>query len=484
MMHLSYLVSMVLLMPAAFDDQFLDATMRIDYYHTGDAEEEIVTLDRIYRQGIWAGNPARPIDGGVHGRYFIRVEDVATNRLIYSRGFDSVFGEYKTTAPAVAGVKRTYHETALIPWPRRPVRFILTKRDERNVHHPFFVQRIDPSATDIVREAPDGDKVFEIFRTGHPHKKVDIAFLGEGYTASEEAKFEKDVRRFGHELFQIEPFKSHRERFNIYGVFRPSAESGPDEPRKGVYRNTAINSTFNTFGVERYLLTEDNKSMRDMAANVPYDFIVVVVNCPRYGGGGIYRSFALFSTDSGDWEYHVFFHEFGHSLAGLADEYYGADVAYNKFFPTGVEPTEPNITALLDRDEVKWKPLLTAGVSVPTEWDKELYDGLNDEYQRLVGEKSEKLLEMRRAGASETEIDEREKEFDRAMEGVSDRIEKFLKESPVADTVGVFEGAGYSRHGLFRPMLNCLMLKFTDEDRRYCKVCEQAVLQAILDYSE
>jgi len=68
------------------------------------------------------------------------------------------------------------------------------------------------------------------------------------------------------------------------------------------------------------LLTEDYCNLRDIAASVPYDAIYVMVNQPRYGGGGIYNLYCTFTADNPSSDY-VFLHEFGHTFAGLADEY-------------------------------------------------------------------------------------------------------------------------------------------------------------------
>ncbi|MEI7811697.1 MAG: M64 family metallopeptidase [Ignavibacteria bacterium] len=304
-----------------FDDFFIDKTMRIDYFHIGDSSGEMVTIDKIYCQGIWAGSRKNLIDKFNNGRYYIKIYDQATKKLIYSKGFDSYFGEYKTTKDALNGIKRTYHESVLIPYPKNKIDFIVELRDRENNLSPVFTSEIDPASLTIIKEEPkDKDvKVYQTAKGGDPHQKADIVILGEGYTAEEEQKFKNDLDRFTKVFFSNEPYKSMKHDFNIYGVFKPSMESGCDEPDHGSFRNTALNTTFCSLGSERYLLTEDNKAMRDLAAHVPYDAIYIMVNHNRYGGGGIYNLFCTFTSDN-QWHEYLFLHESGHSFAGLADE--------------------------------------------------------------------------------------------------------------------------------------------------------------------
>jgi len=190
-------------------------------------------------------------------------------------------------------------------------------------------------------------------------------------------------------LFETEPYKSHQDRFNLYGVSGPRSESGSDEPRQKVYKNTILKASFNALDLDRYLLTEEGFLIREMAARVPYDSIIILVNSKRYGGGGIYNDYCLTTVDHPA-SRSVFLHEFGHSFAGLADEYYSSEVAYNEFYPPGVEPLEPNITALLDPQSLKWKDLLSPGISLPTEYGKE-------ELEKLQAERRANFQEMNKA---------------------------------------------------------------------------------------
>ncbi len=465
-----------------FDKYFFDATMRIDYNHMGDAKEEFIAIDRIYEQGIWAGSLTNLLDKFNNGRYYVKVFDAASKKLIFSKGFDSYFGEYKTTGVAAKGVKRNYHESALIPYPKNKIIFTIHLRQRDNELKEIFSQEIDPADVNILHESlMDGVKVFEVVKNGDPHKKVDLLFVCEGYTYNERKKVPYDLDRFTETFFKQEPYKSMKDKFNVWGVYLPSDEAGVDEPRAGIYRNTAVNATFNSLGSSRYLLTEDNKRLRDIAAHAPYDTLLIMVNHKRYGGGGIYNSFMTFTTDN-QWREYLLLHEFGHHFAGLADEYYSSSTAYNEFYPRGVEPVEPNITRLMDPANIKWKDQLSEGIEVPTPWDKETYDKQDAEYQKIRAEVNAKIAKLKKEKASNDEITKAEEESEKLSKLYADKGFSHLKNSKYWGKVGAFEGAGYSSKGMFRSMIDCMM--FTKGMKPYCKVCEAAIIKVIKHYSE
>jgi len=464
-----------------FSEHFHNRTMRVDYHHMGDAETEYISLDKIYDQGIWAGSTISLIDRLNQGRYYVKVYDVDTGKLIYSRGFDSIYGEYKTTTPAADGIMRTYHETALIPYPKDSIRFAIEARDTQNELYEIFSQPIDPENVNIIKEAGAKNvKVYEIEKNGNPHHTVDVAFIAEGYTLEEERKVKKDLKKFTGVFFDQEPYKSHREDFNIYGVFKPSAQSGVDEPTHSSFKNTAVNASFNSLNSPRYLLTEDNKALRDIAAHVPYDALFIMVNHNRYGGGGIYNLYCTFTTGN-QWFEYLLLHEFGHSFTGLADEYYTSSTAYNDFYPRGLEPTEENITALLNPPEVKWDSLTTPGIEIPTPWNKATYDSMSNSYQRIRQQLNDKIARMKREGVSDDSIAAMEERAETLSKEHADKLDAFLENSPFAGKVGAFEGAGYSSEGLYRPMLDCIM--FSKGAKPYCTVCEQAIIHMIEYYT-
>ena len=466
-----------------FNDYFIDKTMRIDYFHIGNAKDEIVTIDKIYQYGIWAGSTKNLIDNFNNGKYYYKIYDLASMNLIYSKGFDSYFGEYQTSSKALNGIKRTYSESAIIPCPKNKIKFILERRAKDNKLEKFFEAEINPDSIDIIKDTVTDNsvKIYKSFVNGDPHLKVDVVILSEGYTGKEEKKFKSDLDRFTKIFSNQEPYKSYKNNFNIYGVFKASEESGTDEPRAGIYKNTVLNSTFNSLGSERYLLTEDNKTMRDMAAHVPYDAIYIMVNHKRYGGGGIYNFFCTFTSDN-QWSPYVFLHEFGHSFTGLADEYYTSDVAYNDFYQKGIEPVEPNITALLNSPKVKWENLITPGIQIPTPWEKAEYDSVDLKWQSERRELNNKITVLKKNKAPLAQIRKAEEEYNLKDKEHAEWIDNFLSKSKYVGKVGAFEGAGYASKGMYRPMLDCIM--FSKGVKPFCKVCEEAIIKVIKFYSE
>jgi len=468
---------------AKFDDFFIDKTMRIDYFHIGDAKTEIITTDQIYKYGIWAGSRVHLIDKFNVGRYYVKIYDEKSEELIYSKGFDSYFGEYQTSKAALDGIKKTFHESALIPYPKEKIIFTLERRNKENKLNEFFRREIDPDDADIRKDdlVDLTVMVFETDKNGDPHKRVDVAIIAEGYTRLDKDGFLADLAYFQDVFFSQEPYKSNEDNFNIYGVFKPSAESGVDEPRAGIFKNTVLNCTFNSLGSERYLLTEDNKSVRDIAANVPYDAIYIMVNHKRYGGGGIYNFFCTFTSEN-QWNDYLFLHEFGHSFTGLADEYYTSSTAYNDFYPQGIEPVEANITALLDPQNLKWKRFVNDGKEIPTPWEKSDYDSMDYKWQKERRELNDKIAELKKNHAPMKEIIETEQEYDLKDKLHADKVDSYLQNSKYFGIVGAFEGAGYVAEGLYRPTLDCIM--FAKGDKPFCKVCESAIVKVINSYTE
>jgi len=466
-----------------FDKYFSDKTMRIDYFHIGDLKSELITIDKIYRYDVYSGNRKNLIDNFNNGKYYVKIYDHLSGQLIFSKGFDTYFGEYQASNDGEKGIKRAYHESAIIPYPKSTILFSIEKRDDKNLLQEIFKTEIDPESIAIIKDKikDSAVEVYQSLKNGDPEFKVDVAVIGEGYTKEEEGKFQSDLDRFTKVFFNQEPYKSYKDRFNVYGIFKASEESGVDEPEAGIFKNTVLNATFNSLGSERYLLTEDNKTLRDLAAHVPYDAIYIMVNHKRYGGGGIYNWVCTFTADN-QWSEYLFLHEFGHSFAGLADEYYTSDVAYNDFFKKTVEPVEPNITALLDSDNIKWKDKLTSGSQVPTPWNKKEFDSLDYKWQAERRELNKRIAELKRENKSKEEITAAEVEYNSKDREHSEMVNRFLKNDENSDKVGAFEGAGYSQFGLYRPMIDCIM--FTKAQKNFCKVCEDAIIKVIKFYSE
>jgi len=466
-----------------FDTYFLDKALRFDLYQVGDAKDEVVTIGRIFEEALWPETRTHLIDPFNYGRYAVKLYDVASNQLIYSRGFDTMYAEYKTTTPALEGVKRVFERSIRVPLPRRPFLFVVEARDKLHLLHPLLSQAVDPADYHILRETTNaGDAVFQTLKSGDPHEKVDMVFVAEGYTLEDRDKFKADVDRFSGYLFTIEPYKNAKDHFNTYGVFRTSPERAMDEPRQRVYKKTVLNAAFNAFDLDRYMLIEEDHRMHEIAHQVPCDVIVVLVNSKRYGGGSIGFDYCVSTVDHPT-SLQVFVHELGHSFGGLADEYYASEVSYNDFYPKGVEPLEPNITALLDPANVKWKDLLSPGIAVPTEYGKEKIEALLAERQKNRQDQNRAVEAAKAKGAPEAELKKLEANALAADKALMQKIQDVRREfSSLEDKVGVFEGAGYASKGLYRPQIYCIMI--SSPKGEFCRVCQQAIARMIDYYVE
>jgi len=457
--------------------------MRIDYYHTGNSTDELVTIDHIYKYGIWAGSLNSLIDNFNNGAYYYKVYDEQSGKLIYSKGFDSYFKEYQTSEEAIKGIRKTFQESAIIPVPKSKIKFSIEERDTANKLSEIYSTLIDPA--DIYISDVDADSrgvtVYKQHYSGDPHTRVDVVIIGEGYTSSEKSKFEKDLKHFTDLFMNQEPYKGLSNKFNIYGIYKASVDSGCDNPGAGIYKNTILSTTYYALGSERYILTEDNKALRDIAANVPYDAIYIMVNESRYGGGGIYNFYCTFITDSQFSDY-IFLHEFGHSFSGLADEYYSSENVYTDFYPMGIEPIEPNITRLLDADNLKWKKLLTPGIEIPTPWNKDEYDKFDGAWQKVRRKLNRQVAELQRNKGPETEIDSLKKLYNKLDKKHNTQVNQFMNESRYKGMVGAFEGAGYSYRGMYRPMIDCIM--FSQGIKPFCRVCEEYIKKVISHYTD
>jgi hypothetical protein len=465
-----------------FDDFFLDQALRVDLYQSGDAKAETVTIHRISEEPLWPESKAGLIPPFDYGRYVFRVYDAASNRLIFSRGFDTMFGEYKTTSPALAGTVRVFERSVRFPAPKRPVLFVIEQRDKRSLLHPVFSQIIDPADYHILRERPaTGDAIADVRITGDPHSKVDLLFLAEGYTARDADKFRADVDRMTAALFAVEPYKSLADRFNVRSVFRPSAERGMDEPRQRAYRKTVLGASFNAFDLDRYMLIEEDHLMHEIAAEAPYDVLAVLVNSARYGGGSIGLDYCVTTVDHAA-SPQVFVHELGHSFAYLADEYYQSEVSYNDFYPKGVEPLEPNITALLDPSRVKWADLLSPGIAIPTEYGKDRIEALQAAMREGRAARAKALEAAKKREASDKDIRAIEARFKAEENKLGAAVAAVRAEyASLEDKVGVFEGAGYASKGLYRSMISCLMI--SSPKNEFCRACRQGISRMIDFYS-
>lgn len=444
------------------------ATMRVDYFHTGNAKQEHFSLDRIVVEPLpWPGNPSRPLDDTNRGKYFFEVIDAASNKPIYSRGFSSVYGEWETTGEA-GKIDRTFSESLRFPAVDRPARVVVRKRNARNAFEDVWSLAIDPADKFIERgaTAADAGPLLKLHEVGDPAGKLDFLIIGDGYTAAERPKFERDARRLVDVMFATSPFKERQADVNAWGLCPASAQSGISRPSQGIHRRTALGSTYDAFDSERYVLTFENRAFRDLAANAPYEVVEILVNGATYGGGGIYGQYSTVAADSA-WAPYIFIHEFGHHIAALADEYYTSDVAYLPATER-VEPWEPNATALLDPAALKWKDLVAPGTPLPTSWPKTEFEAYSKQVQ-------EKRKAIRAANRPESEMDAL---FTEELEHDT----KLLNSGPYAGKVGAFEGVNYEARGYYRPQSDCIM--FTRDKVPFCAVCRRAIEQIIDLYTQ
>ncbi len=445
--------------PATYSRYFTDKTMRVDYFHTGTAKDEYFSLDQAYEEALWPGSKINLLDTLNLGEYLLKVFDLKSNQLIFSRGYATVFGEWQTTEEALNGTFRTFHETLRFPFPKRPVQVVVAARNQKNIFIDKFSTVVEPDSRFVNREQKKSPFAIKPFlKNGEPGKKVDLLIIGDGYTQEELAKFRSDVNRYTQTLFKNQPFKERKSDFNVWMIEAISQESGIDDPRENKWRQTALDASYNAFDSQRYVLTFSNKEVRNLSAIAPYDYIYILVNTKRYGGG-IFNSFATCYTGSQNsdpdwWSDYVFVHEFGHLFAGLADEYYTSDVSYLEFYPKNVEPWEPNITRLLDVKHPKWAEWIKPDTQIPTSWSKAEYDSLNAVLRKL----------------SQNDPKDKEK-----SEQIRKQVQKLL--SLRANLVGCFEGAGYASKGIYRPAIDCKM--FSKTVGPFCPVCEKAIERMI-----
>ena len=458
------LFSLFLAMAAGMSAAAPPRTMRVDYFHTGTAVSEVFSLDRTVLEPLpWPGNPAKALDDTNLGRYRFEVVDLASNRTLYSRGFCSIFGEWETTDEA-HGHARTFSESLRFPAPDTKVQINLKKRDAQNLFREVWSFTVDPADPSIDPSAsPAPGELITIQNAGPSADKVDFLILGDGYTAKERPRFEQEARRLTEILFAKSPYKEHRQDFNVWALCPAAEQSGVSRPSTHHYVRSPLGAGYDAFGSERYVLTFENRAVRDVAAHAPYDCMEILVNGETYGGAGI---FGLYSTVAAANLYapYVFIHEFGHHFAGLADEYYTSDVAYetSKDRP---EPWEPNVTA--DPLSPKWKALLSAGTPLPSPWKKEAFEAASHRFQ-------DRRHQLRADNRPEAEMNVLFKE-EEAFESTH------LGGDTWSGKVGTFEGANYEAKGYYRSQEDCIM--FTRDDVPFCAACRQAIERVIRLYS-
>lgn len=441
----------------------IPGTMRVDFVHSGNHESEMFSLDQVVIEPLpWPGNLARPIDETLRGKYLFEIIDVG--KVAWSRSFSSIYGEWETTSEA-REINRSFHESVRFPEQSDVFELVLKKRGTDNKFEEIWRIELDPKDVLVHREsAKYVDQVVVIHEGGDPANTVDLLLLGDGYTTTEHDAFIAKARELTDVLFATSPFRERKDEFNVRAIAPSAAQSGVSRPSTGTFRDSPIGATYDAFRSERYILTFDNKSMRRIASSAPYDFVEILTNTEVYGGGGIYGLFSTAAANN-EWAPYLFVHEFGHHFAGLADEYFTSSVAYS--VPDKItEPYEPNVTALLDPENLKWKHFVKPDTPLPTPWPKAAYEEHSRAYQK-------RRDEMRAANVGEAEMNA-------LFRYTKQYVDALFEKSGQEGIVGAFEGAKYLAEGYYRSEQNCLM--FT-RDEAFCAVCAEAIGKVIDEYT-
>lgn len=404
-----------------FADHFADKTLRVDYIFNGNASGQAICLDGLSALPTWAGRKHHLAELPLQGNGQIVMRNAASGKTIYTTSFSSLFQEWLETDEA-RNVTKGFENTFLLPYPLQPVEIEITLLDPRRNVRASMKHIVHPN--DVLIEQKGNSHITPhkyLLHNDSPEKCIDVAILAEGYTLQEIQTFYEDADIACKSIFDHEPFKSMKKRFNVVAVASPSTDSGVSVPRLNEWKHTAFGSHFSTFYSDRYLTTSRVKAIHDALAGMPYEHIIILANTEEYGGGGIYNSYTL-TTAHHPMFRPVVVHEFGHSFGGLADEYFYDNDVMTDTYPLDIEPWEQNISTQVDF-AAKWKDMLSENTPVPTPAE------VSENYP-----------------------------------------------------TGVYEGGGYSAKGIFRPAENCRMR--TNEYPAFCPVCQRALRRIIEFYTE
>jgi hypothetical protein len=416
-----FLISFSSVFAQQYSDYFSGKACRVDFHLCGNAAQTSVFLDKVLQEPFWGGRRNQLSTDLNLGDFRFRVLDSISGDQIYIDGFSALFHEWQTT-PEAKTASKSFEQTIQFPFPKKSVILTIEKRLDFDKWEELFSCKLSPTDKLIRLTKPKPVPVKMITKTVSPEKAIDIAVVAEGYTAKDRKKFYKDAQRLAENLLSHEPFSKYKNRINIYAIAAVSQDSGISMPQNNDWKNTDVESHFYTFYEPRYLTTPAVFKLRDLAGLVPYDAIYILANTKTYGGGGIYNFYALTAADN-KLATEVTVHEFGHSFAGLGDEYFKetADIL-DAMYDIKKEPWEPNISSLVQFDQ-KWKSQLSEETEIPTP--------VSDENKNKIG---------------------------------------------------VFEGGGYLTKGMYRPYYDCRMR--TNKAPGFCPVCQQAVEKMILYLTE
>lgn len=405
----------------AFDEYFTQQALRVDYYRSGMINNEQIKLFEFKKESFWSGNKQKTIPTFDYGDYAIEIFDSLTNKLIFKYGYSSLFQEFIYTEKGRIKNNENFEESLKIPFPKKTIKITFLKRDKFNKWEQQLSLFFNPNTNYFIDNSLhklDSNFIKTIYCSGKPENSFDVVFVADAYTKHDIDKFFNDARRFTSYLLECSPYDKYKDKINIYAVFTASESSNLQF--NTFNKHTALQANFNTFDSERYLMTKNYFDLINIASQVPYDNIVVLVNTKHYGGGGIYNFYATCSADNSNSDF-LLIHETGHSFAGLADEYYTSEVSVESYHDLNIEPWEENITNLVNF-ESKWKNMLAKGTPIPTP------SSMNEQYP-----------------------------------------------------IGVYEGAGYYEKGMYRPAFDCTMKSVTYNN--FCEVCKYNIEKIIKHYT-
>ncbi|MDE6521182.1 MAG: IgA Peptidase M64 [Muribaculaceae bacterium] len=420
---------------ADFSENFCDSTLRIDYILGGGPDGINLLIDSQTKQPGWAGRRSRLKEVPVAGNGTVLVTDPLSGDTLYMNTFSSLFQEWIYT-PEAKEKNMSFENSFLVPLPKKEADITVSLRGNRHEEIGRITHRYRPDDELVALRGENPISHKYIHKGGDPTEAIDIAILAEGYTQDEMDSFISKAKIIADEILSYEPFASNKDKFNVVAVMTPSKDSGVTVPLKNQWKDTAFESHFSTFYSSRYLTTPRVWKLHKALEGIPYEHVLVLVNTPEYGGGGIYNCYQIATSDH-NLTLPVAVHEFGHSFAGLADEYFYTEEESDTY-PLDIEPWEQNITTMVDFDS-KWKDLLTPGVKVPTPWTDK-------------GGKRE------------------------------DKMKDAANETRGEVVVGVFEGGGYKSKGVFRPVETCRMRD--NHNPTFCPVCERAISRVIEFYTK
>lgn len=338
-----------------FNTYFVDKTLRIDYSFSGNVTEQHIAVDELKLSPRWYGKRKRLAEIPMEGNGQITVKDHKTGDTIYRNSFSTLFQEW-LSYPEAETTSKAFENVFLVPMPKDTVDITVDLRNNRREVVASLTHQVVPSDILIRHIGERNVTPYEtLLQAKDTTKCIHIAFLAEGYQQHEMPTFINDAKIAIEALFAHEPFKSMKERFNIVAVKSPSIDSGTSEPGNGIWKHTALSSHFDTFYSDRYLTTLNLKDLHNLLAGTPYEHIIVLVNTDKYGGGGILNSYNLSMTHHPKYR-PVVVHEFGHSFAGLADEY-AYETEDIPMYPHDIEPWEKNITTKVDFHG-KWEDMI------------------------------------------------------------------------------------------------------------------------------